>query len=221
MQRPSAWQLAQIPSEAVAVRRVTCHCRATGRPGSCNVSSATSVAARRLGGVSKSDAAFWLGIYASVVASATGLWSLFRELWLERARFDVVASDAWLVKSGKMIIKGDDTLKTMGITPTMRTPILEVVVRNRGRRDAEIRTIGQARPDGGSFVFGDLLPQIPFEIPGERTKVLVMGDRGGYEHGSVSPKRFYVVDGANRIHPLRERYRQWLTRPFRRRRTSE
>lgn len=169
--------------------------------------------------VSKIDLAFWLGLYASVIASATGLWSLFRELWLERARLDVVPDEAWLVKttgSGKMIVKGDDTLQTMEVPVGARSPILEVVIRNRGRRDAEIRSISQRRP-GGVFVFGDLLPQIPLEIPGERTKVLVMGDRGGYAHGSIALARFFVVDGANRIHPLSERYRQRLDRLLRRR----
>ncbi len=113
---------------------------------------------------------------------------------------------------------GDDTLRPMGGPAGGRTPILEVVIRNRGRRDAEIRTIAQARPSGGVHVFGDLLPQIPFEIPGERTRVLVMGDRGGYSHGDVTPTRFYVVDGADRIHPLRERHRQRLERLLHRRR---
>jgi hypothetical protein len=168
---------------------------------------------RTLQAVSKTDLAFWLGLYAGVIASATGLWSLFRELWLERARLDVVPSEAWLVRTtagGRMIVKGDDTLQTMGVPASARSPILEVEIRNRGRRDVEIRTIAQRRR-GGSFVFGDLLPQIPFEMPAERTRTVVMGDKGGY-HGDVSPRRFYVVDGANRIHPLSERYRQRLER---------
>jgi hypothetical protein len=48
--------------------------------------------------MSKTDLAFWLGLYASAIASATALWALFRELWLERARLDVIPEDAWLVR---------------------------------------------------------------------------------------------------------------------------
>jgi chaperonin GroEL len=64
-------------------------------------------------------------------------------------------------------------------------------------------------------VFGDLLPQVPFLIPAERGFTLVMGQDGGYAHGETSLERFYVVDGAERIHPLRERYPQRLRRILR------
>jgi hypothetical protein len=60
---------------------------------------ATSAAGEKLPPVSKSDLALWLGIYASAVASATGLWSLFRELWLERARLSVIPRQAWIVQT--------------------------------------------------------------------------------------------------------------------------
>jgi hypothetical protein len=53
--------------------------------------------------VTKTDLAFWLGLYAAALASATGLWTLFRELWLERARLDVEQGEAWLVS-----LKGQD-----------------------------------------------------------------------------------------------------------------
>jgi len=114
-----------------------------------------------------------------------------------------------------LILRGEDTLKTMGIPDRARTPILEVTIRNRGRRAAEIKSVNQARSGGGMFVFGDLLPQVPFEIPAERTKVLAMGAEGGYQHGEIALKRFFALDGADRIHPLRERFRQKLRRAVR------
>ena len=168
--------------------------------------------------MSKTDFAFWLGIYAAVVASLTGLWSLFRELWLERARLDVEPEEAWLVnvkgQARPLIVKGEDTLRTMGVPDGARKPVLIVKVRNRGRRDATIESVSQVIEDGGGriYVFGDLLPQVPFPIPAERAVTLVMGKDGGYAHGDVALKRFYAVDGANRIHPLGERLRQRLSR---------
>jgi hypothetical protein len=169
--------------------------------------------------VSKTDLALWLGIYAGAVASATGLWTLFRELWLDRARINVEAREGWLVVTsdgGKLIIRGEETLETMGIKPNQRLPILEIAVRNRGRRDAQILHVSQRRKGGGAYVYADAVFQVPFDIPAERTHLLALGKDGGYVHGDVPPRHFFVVDGANRIHPLRERYRHRLRRLIRR-----
>jgi len=114
-------------------------------------------------------------------------------------------------------VKNEKTLQTMGVSGSQRTPIRAVTVRNRGRRDAKIQNLLQAKNRNVSNVFGDLMLQLPFPTPAEETVDLVMGKDGGYGHGDVKLKRFYAVDGANRIHPLRERYRQRLARPFRRR----
>jgi len=166
--------------------------------------------------VSKTDLAFWLGLYASAVASITGLWALFRELWIERARIDVAPEDAWLVRvkgqERPLIVKGEDTMRTMQVPDSARRPILTVKVRNRGRREATIDSVNQVIAGGKINVFGDLLPQVPFLIPAERGSTLVMGKDGGYAHGDIRLKRFYVVDGAGRIHPLRERDRQRVRR---------
>jgi hypothetical protein len=43
------------------------------------------------------------------------------------------------------------------------------------------------------------------------------GLQGGYTKGQLPLKRWFVVDGAGRVHPLRERYRQRLQRLVRRR----
>jgi hypothetical protein len=171
--------------------------------------------------VSKTDFAFWLSVYATAVASLTALWSLFRELWQERPRLDVEASEAWIVRVRNeprvMVVKGEKTLTTMGVPASARRPVLELTIRNRGRRDAKIQQVLQAKNRNVSDVFGDFMSYLPFLVPAETTVNLVHGKDGGYAHGEVKLKRFYVVDGANRVHPLHERYRQRLARPFRRR----
>jgi hypothetical protein len=172
--------------------------------------------------VSKTDVAFWLGLYASAVASATGLWALFRELWLERARIDVTPEDFWLVRvkgeARPMLVKGERTLGTMEIPKSATRDVLVVTVRNRGRRDATISRVTQMLPDGRVSVFGDFQSQVPFLIPAERSATILHGQDGGHTRGEIPLKRFYVIDGAGRIHPLAERYRQRLRRaiPWRR-----
>lgn len=175
--------------------------------------------------------ALYLGIYASVVSTATGLWALFHGIFRDRARVRVKAVEAHHVavkgEPRPIIIRGWDTLLTMEITPTQRTPVLEIEVRNRGRRDVQIETVSKARL-GGAWIFGDLLPQLPFDVPAERKHSVLLGQRGGYDHGSIKLGRFYVVDGAGRVHPLHERWRQRLEWPvtklvawYRRRRTAK
>jgi hypothetical protein len=100
----------------------------------------------------------------------------------------------------------------MQVPDSARRPILTVKVRNRGRREATIDSVNQVIAGGKINAFGDLLPQVPFLIPAERGSTLVMGKDGGYAHGDIRLKRFFVVDGAGRIHPLRERYRQRVRR---------
>jgi len=56
-------------------------------------------------------------------------------------------------------------------------------------------------------MFADLMGQVPFELPAETSKTLVIGAQGGYEHGNIAPRRFYAEDGAGRVHPLRARWR--------------
>jgi hypothetical protein len=171
--------------------------------------------------VSKTEFAFWLSLYATAVASVTALWSLFRELWQERPRLDVEASEAWIVpvknEARVMVVKGEKTLEAMEVPMGARRAVLLLTIRNRGRRDAKVQNVLQAKNRNVSNVFGDFMSYLPFLVPAETTINLVHGKDGGYVHGDVRLRRFYVVDGANRVHPLRERYRQRLARPFRRR----
>jgi hypothetical protein len=162
--------------------------------------------------ISRTDLAIYLGIYASIVSTAAGLWALFTGVFRDRARISLEAYEAYLVKTtkGPMIVKGYDTLETMGVQPTQRSEIFAIVVRNRGRRPARIETVSQMH-GAKSFVFGDLAGQVPFDLPAETSRTVVLGGEGGYRHGEIRPHRFYAVDGAQRIHPLRNRYRQRIS----------
>src|SRR5438132_9437521 len=84
-----------------------------------------------------SQIAIYLGIYASVVATLTGLWTLFSGIFLDRARIKVAAVEGFLVKTvsgttkGTVVVKSEEILQTMGVPEQSRTPILEVGVRNK------------------------------------------------------------------------------------------
>lgn len=165
----------------------------------------------------RSDLAIYLGIYASVVGTITGLWALFHNIFRDRARVTVKAFEAYRVTVKNepqwLIVRGEDTLKTMGITPAMRRPVIDIEVRNRGRRDVRIDDVARARL-GGSWKFGDFRYQVPFDLPAERKQSVILGAEGAYQHGDIKLTRFFAVDGAGRIHPLRERWRQRLLRPI-------
>ncbi|OAI55459.1 hypothetical protein AYO48_03660 [Gaiella sp. SCGC AG-212-M14] len=158
--------------------------------------------------ISKADVAIYLGIYASVVSTAAGLWALFAGIFRDRARITVKTNEAYRVSTSKgpMIVKGEDTLATMGVQAGQATPILHVVVRNRGRRQARIENVSKMRW-AGAWIFGELAGRIPFDLSPETSEGLVLGEDPelGRRWG------FYVVDGAGRVHPLRYRYLRRLT----------
>ena len=159
--------------------------------------------------VTTTDVAIYLGIYASVVSTAAALWALFAGVVRDRARITVKAREAYLVATpqGQLVVRGEDTLATMGVTRTQRIEILQLSIRNRGRRDARIETVSKVKTPGvGSLVFGDLATAVPFDLPAETSHPLLLGTRGDYRRGEYGTFGFYVVDGAGRIHPLRHRY---------------
>jgi hypothetical protein len=157
--------------------------------------------------VTTTDVAIYLGIYASIVSTAAGLWALFSGVFRDRARITINASESYLVKTvkGPMLVRGEDTLETVGATTEQATEVLSLVVRNRGRRACRIEAVAQMGRTG-STLFADLAGQVPFDLPPESSKTLVIGADGGYNHGDNEQRWFYVVDGAGRKHPLRERY---------------
>lgn len=86
-----------------------------------------------------------------------------------------------------------------------------VKVTNRGRRAVNVDHASYvAHPVRGIHaVSNDLMQQLADRPRLEESQsiTLVHGQLGGYRHGQLPTKRWYVQDGAGRIHPLRERYR--------------
>jgi hypothetical protein len=160
--------------------------------------------------ITTTDLAIYLGIYASVVSTAAGLWALFHGLFRDRARISVQVDETFLVDTdrGHLVIKTEDTLQTMGVKPDQRQEVLRIVVRNRGRRDAKIEGVGQATLRGANY-FAALTNQVPFDLPAESSAQLLIRTQGNihYAHGDIRTRRFYVEDGAGRKHPLRARWR--------------
>jgi hypothetical protein len=168
------------------------------------------------------SAAFWLGLYASAVSSAVALVTLYGLIFM---RIKVVARDAYAVKvkgtSRGMIVFSDDTLKTMGTPRSGATPILVVTVMNRGRQPVQIEKVSRVKGVKHE-VFGDFLTQVPFELLPGHSQEVVHGRAGGHSHGDIPLNRFYVTEGAGRVHPWTERWRQrvetlvyWRKRPRR------
>ena len=57
----------------------------------------------------------------------------------------------------------------------------------------------------------DIAQQVPKRVGEGEGHTFVHGMQGGYELDSRSTRRWYVVDGGGRIHPLRERWRSALS----------
>ena len=55
-------------------------------------------------------------------------------------------------------------------------------------------------------VFGDFVKQVPFDLSPGHSQTVVHGWEGGHSHGDIPLRRFYVVEGAGRIHPWTARY---------------
>ena len=157
--------------------------------------------------LTRTDVAIYLGIYASIVSTAAGLWALFTGIFRDRARITVKVNESYLVRSesGPVLVRREDTLETTKVTDGQANEVLAIVVRNRGRRPCRIENVAQIQPTG-SKVFSDLANQIPFDLAPETSLTLLIGGKSGYRHGDIAPHSFYVVDGAGRVHPLRFRY---------------
>jgi hypothetical protein len=181
-----------------------------------------TVAAPSLLASTTATVALWLGLYASVVASLTGLWALFRELWVERPRILVQAAEGWWVKvkdqdkplliRGYTVADGRQALADIGDNLVEATEVLLITLRNKGRRDATIEHVIQRISEREERIFGDIIPLLPAALPGERSEIFVVGREGDHPHGTIGIKGFYVLDGAGRAHPLRMRYRLRLRR---------
>jgi hypothetical protein len=146
-----------------------------------------------------------LALYAAIVATLNGAWSLFHGLVRDRARIVVKVSEAQIHPTG--------------------TQILDVTVNNRGRRAVSITKVAPvlSAVHGGHMLSVDFMSQLtPHPSLGEGESISFHhGLHGGHTPGDLPLTRWFVRDGAGRIHPLHERYRQRLERivfgPIRRR----
>jgi hypothetical protein len=135
-----------------------------------------------------------LAVYAAIIATLNGAWSLFHAIVRDRARIVVKVSDSRVIPMG--------------------TPMLDVTVSNRGRRTVYITKVAPVASAvrGGHLLSVDFMQQLsphPRLAEGE-SKSFYHGMHGGYAPGDLGMNRWFVRDGAGRIHPLHERYRQRL-----------
>lgn len=139
-----------------------------------------------------------LAVYASVIATLDGGWTIFNGAIRDRARVVVTA------------YQGEAIAPDGG----PRQPLFMVRVSNRGRRPVNVEAVSRLEnvvrgTHIASADFGRQLAGRP-RLDESQAQTFVHGELGGYQHGDLPTSRWYVVDGAGRIHPLRERYRQRL-----------
>lgn len=138
-----------------------------------------------------------LALYASIVGTLNGGWALYNGAFRDRPRV--------VVRAAKGEAHG-------GIGEPAE--IFMVTVANRGRRPVSINSISRYQKliRGISIVTTDLMQQTADHprLDESHSRTFVHGQMGGYTHGDLAETRWYVVDGAGRVWPLRERYRQRL-----------
>lgn len=139
-----------------------------------------------------------LAVYASTIATLNGGWTLYHGIVRDRPRIVVRASRGEAVPVGA----------------GRRDPLFMVSVSNRGRRPVNIEGVARLSKliRGTSAYPVDFMEQVASKprLEESQSKTFVHGQRGGYKHGDLATSRWYVTDGAGRVHPLRERYRQRL-----------
>jgi len=137
-----------------------------------------------------------LALYGAIIATLGGAWSLYVGLVLDRARIVVSVSQALAVGFATSI------------------PVVTLSVSNRGRRAVHISSIGCVADSrtGEAFLSMDFLKQLPIRLEEGEAHTFTHGVSGAHTPGSLPLTRWYVLDGAGRMHPLRERYRQRLER---------
>jgi hypothetical protein len=94
--------------------------------------------------------------------------------------------------------------------------MLAVRVANRGRRAAYITHLSRVADlwRGKHELSADIMRHLqnPLRLEESQGQSLGHGQLGGYQHGDIRLRRWYVVDGKGRIHPPPERYRQKIER---------
>jgi hypothetical protein len=137
-----------------------------------------------------------LAIYASVIATLDGAWALYNGVIRDRPRIVVHP------------YRGE----SIPVGPGPRHPIFLIKVSNRGRRAVTVDHVAYVAKSirGTQVLSNDLMQQlaVPRRLDESQSLTLAHGQLGGYSHGDLPTRRWFVQDGAQRIHPLRERYRQ-------------
>jgi hypothetical protein len=137
-----------------------------------------------------------LAVYASVVGTLNGAWVLYHGVVRDRPRITVRSyrSEAIPVGGGP------------------HQPMFSVWVSNRGRRPVNIEGVAYlGKVVRGTQMYSmDIMGQLaqPIRLDESQAHTFVHGQFGGYQPGDLPTKRWFVTDGAGRVHPLRERYRQ-------------
>ena len=138
-----------------------------------------------------------LAIVGAVTGTIGTLWALFLSVVYDRARVTVTVVEGWVQGS-------------FGF----RRPILWVKVRNRGRRVTHIEAVSRvvAAWKSQEEISADIGHQLttPVRLEEGQAHSFVHGALGGYSHGEMPLKRWYVLDGGGRVFPRRERYRRGL-----------
>jgi hypothetical protein len=141
-----------------------------------------------------------LAVYASIIATLDGAWTLYYGVIRDRPRVVVRAYRGEAVPTGG----------------GARQPVFMLKVSNRGRRAVTIDHVAYVSKTirGTQVVSVDLMQQLanPRRLDESESTTLVHGQHGGYTPGDLPTRRWFVQDGAQRIHPLRERYRQRVER---------
>ena len=143
------------------------------------------------------DTTTLVAAYAAVVATLNVAWLVFHQAFMDRARIRLAVAEAELFAPGSGM---------------PARPIIGFSVYNRGRRAAYIASVERmSEPKTNTRQkSADIMRQIvqPVRLDEGQSMSITHGADGGYKPGDLPMSRWFVMDGAGRIHPLRERYRQ-------------
>lgn len=142
--------------------------------------------------------AFWLGVYSTVVSTAVALLTLYGEVFL---RIQVFARLAFFGSDGGPAVH--ERAEDFPDTGQQLVPVYRVLVRNRGRQGVTIAEVWQAQALRPHRRFAFAYPISPFANPGHTLSLPMVRQADETE----KPRRFFVVDAAGRVHPLKERWR--------------
>lgn len=137
-----------------------------------------------------------LAVYAAVVGTISGLWSI-----------------GWSIYSG--LLRDRPRIKLAVTRDPEQPDAVSVSIFNRGRRAIHLLILMRVKRALTGEDEVSMLPDRMVKgatIEADRSRSYRIDQMEGYEPGDLPLKRWYVVDEAKRIYPLRERYRQRVER---------